>query len=200
MIEVRIHGRGGQGAVIASKILAKAAHYEGWDVQVFPQFGVERRGAPVVAFLRIKRGTIRIRTHVYTPDHIMVLDPALLNYVDVTNGLKKGGWIVMNAGWPPDVPELVSKWRLATVPASEIAFSHGVGTKTQPIVNTAMVGAFLRVVPIASKDAMIKAIQELIPIKTEANIEAALESYEKVQMSVNPITQDIMNYYEHVTM
>jgi len=92
MIEVRIHGRGGQGAVIASKVLAAAVFKEGRYVQSVPALGVERRGTPVAAFSRIDEEPMRIRCQIHHPDHVMVLDPSLMDVADVAAGLKEGGW------------------------------------------------------------------------------------------------------------
>ncbi|MEM4598264.1 MAG: 2-oxoacid:acceptor oxidoreductase family protein, partial [Candidatus Diapherotrites archaeon] len=89
--EVRIHGRGGQGAVTSSQVLAVAAFYDGKYCQAFPSFGVERRGAPVEAFTRISDKPILVRNHVYFPDFVLVLDPTLADCVDVSKGLKKDG-------------------------------------------------------------------------------------------------------------
>ena len=96
MIEIRFHGRGGQGAVVASNILAEAAFMEGKDVCSFPFFGVERRGAPVTAFTRVDSRPIRVKSGIYAPDHVIVLDPSLLKAVDVLAGLKKGGIVLVN--------------------------------------------------------------------------------------------------------
>lgn len=92
MIEVRIHGRGGQGAVIASKVLAAAVFKRGRYVQSFPALGVGRRGAPVAAFARIDGEPVRIRCQICHPDHVMVLDPSVKEVVNVTAGLKEGNW------------------------------------------------------------------------------------------------------------
>ncbi|RPJ07857.1 MAG: pyruvate ferredoxin oxidoreductase, partial [Deltaproteobacteria bacterium] len=97
MLEIRFHGRGGQGTVVATILLAKAFFQAGYYVQSFPLFGVERRGAPVEAYLRLARQQIWCRTNVYTPDHIVVQDRTLLQGIDVTQGLKPGGWILINA-------------------------------------------------------------------------------------------------------
>jgi 2-oxoacid:acceptor oxidoreductase gamma subunit (pyruvate/2-ketoisovalerate family) len=180
MIEIRIHGRGGQGAVVASQILAKAAFLEGRYVQAFPQFGVERRGAPVLAFARVSDEPIRLRTHVYHPDHVIVLDPALMDYVDVTTGLDPKGWIVINSPLPPESFPLNESWNLATVAATAIAARHGIGTKTQPIVNTTMVGAFARVTGLVRLEHLERAIGESVPARAEANQEANREAYESV--------------------
>jgi 2-oxoisovalerate ferredoxin oxidoreductase gamma subunit len=97
MIEIRIHGRGGQGAVVASRMLVTAAAKEGKKVQAFPTFGSERRGAAVAAFARVDGEKIRIHSEVYTPDCVIVLHPVLYKTVDVTAGLKQGGWIIINS-------------------------------------------------------------------------------------------------------
>ena len=106
MIEIRIHGRGGQGAVIASEVLASAFFKEGKFVQAFPAFGAERRGAPVAAFARVDDQPIRIRHFIYEPDHIIILDPTLIESTQVDSGLKEGGWIIINTDRPPKVRAL----------------------------------------------------------------------------------------------
>jgi len=181
MVEVRIHGRGGQGAVIASEILATASFYDGKFCQSFPAFGVERRGAPVTAFTRIDDEAIRIRTQIYAPDHIIVLDQTLLiEGVEVTGGLKDGGWAVVNSrkdlqGFPG-----FDKYRVATVDANSIAVSHGVGSPTAPVVNTTILGAFARVTGLVTIDSVIRAIKEIVPAKRDENALAAKEASEKV--------------------
>ena len=102
MIEIRFHGRGGQGAVVASRLLAVAAAGEGKDVQSFPFFGVERRGAPVTAFTKIDSGRIYVKSMIYEPDYVVVMDPSLLTAVDVTSGLKEDGVLLVNSGRSPE--------------------------------------------------------------------------------------------------
>ena len=97
MIEIKILGRGGQGAVTASQILAIAAFYDGKQSQAFPNFGVERRGAPAMAFARIDDKQINIRAHVYNPNIVLVLDASLIQAVNITEGLKKNGKIIVNS-------------------------------------------------------------------------------------------------------
>jgi len=110
-----------------------------------PVFGSERRGAPVEAYIRIDTAKIFVRSNVYTPDHVVVQDPRLLNIIDVTKGLKPGGWVLLNSpGMPADSGRFAG-FRLACVDASRIALEHGLGGRTQPITNTAMMGAFARV-------------------------------------------------------
>ena len=181
MVEVRIHGRGGQGAVIASEILATASFYDGKFCQSFPAFGVERRGAPVTAFTRIDDKAIRMRTQIYAPDHIIVLDQSLpIEGVEVTGGLKDGGWVVVNSrkdlrGFPG-----FQRYRVATVDANSIAVSHGVGTSTAPVVNTTILGGFARVTGLVTIDSVIRATKEIVPAKRDENALAAQEAYEKV--------------------
>lgn len=183
MIEVRIHGRGGQGAVIASKVLADAAFREGRYVQSFPSFGVERRGAPVAAFTRIDDRPVRIRCQIYTPDHVMVLDPSLMQVVDVTAGLKEGGWILINSEQAPESFRLPSTFRVATVDANRIAIKYRLGPRTAPIVNTAILGAFARITGIVSLEAVTEAVRAAVPIKPEDNVAATREAYEMVLMN-----------------
>jgi 2-oxoacid:acceptor oxidoreductase gamma subunit (pyruvate/2-ketoisovalerate family) len=177
MRELRVHGRGGQGAVIASKVLAVALFREGYQVQSFPAFGVERRGAPVTAFLRLSHAPIRLRCEVAAPDDLIVLDPTLIGAIDITAGLRAGGGILINSDQPPAAyAELGARFRVATVDASALAAAHGIGSRTQPIVNTAILGAFASWSGLVSLDAVCAAIAEEVPVRAEANIAAAREA------------------------
>lgn len=177
MRELRIHGRGGQGAVIASKVLAVAIFREGRQVQSFPAFGVERRGAPVTAFLRMSDAPIRLRCEVREPRDLIVLDPTLIGAVDVTAGLAADGGILINSEHEPEsYPQLLARFRVATVDASGIAARHGIGSRTQPIVNTAILGAFAAFSGLVSLDAVCAAIREEMPIRPDANVAAAREA------------------------
>jgi len=180
MIEIRFHGRGGQGAVVASKILASALFKEGKSVQSFPSFGVERRGAPVMAFLRVDDQPIRLRTNVYHPDHVVVLDSTLIEVVDVTSGLRADGWIILNSDHHPGQFKGFTSFRVATVDASRIAVENGLGSRTQPIVNTAILGAFSRVTDLVGIDAVVGAIEEAAPSKKQENIRAAQQAHKTV--------------------
>lgn len=184
MIEIRFHGRGGQGAVVASQILAEAAFREGFYVQSFPQFGVERRGAPVTAFLRIagKDEKLFVRSNIYEPDHVIILDPTLLQSVDVLEGLKKGGVVLVNSPDPPESLDVPEEYKIATVDASSIAVKHKLGTPTQPIVNTAILGAFVRATNIVSLENLLLAIESKAPVKKEENKEAAKEAFESTKI------------------
>lgn len=181
MIEIRFHGRGGQGAVIASKVLAVAAFKEGRYVQAFPSFGVERRGAPVMAFTRIDHKPIRIKCQIYEPDHIVVLDPTLLEAVDVTAGLKEGGWVIINSEREPAAFNLPKGFRVATVDANSIAIKHKLGPKSAPIVNTAILGAFAKATGIVGLEALAEAVREAVPLNPGGNVAATREAYYSVK-------------------
>src|SRR5512137_2674586 len=136
MIEIRFHGRGGQGAVVASKVLAVAFFHEDLFVQSFPAFGVESRGAPIMAFLRVDHQPIQLRVNIYEPNHIIVLDPTLIGAIDVTLGLKQNGWVVINSHQSPEAFSDLKGFRTATVDATSVAIRNGLGSRTNPIVNT----------------------------------------------------------------
>ncbi len=180
MIEIRTHGRGGQGAVIASEILAEAFFRENKFVQAFPAFGVERRGAPVVSFTRVSDGEIRERCEIYEPDHLIVLDPVLLDTVNVTAGLKPGGWIIVNTNRDLSGVESLRGFRVATVDANKIALKYGLGSRSAPIVNTAIVGAFAGATKLVGKQAVLEAVEEFVPLRKENNRKAAEEAYQSV--------------------
>jgi 2-oxoacid:acceptor oxidoreductase gamma subunit (pyruvate/2-ketoisovalerate family) len=176
MQEIRFHGRGGQGTVVASIILAKAFFSAGYYVQSFPVFGVERRGAPVEAYLRLDTEKILVRCNVYTPDHVVVQDIKLLENVPVTGGLKAGGWILINAAAQPENLDIFSGFRLAWVDATAIAIQNQLGTRTHPIINTAIIGAFARILEIPPMEMICDAIEEEIHTKPEQNPEQNIQA------------------------
>lgn len=180
MIEVRFHGRGGQGAVVASIILAEAAFREGKYVQAFPYFGVERRGAPVTSFTRIDKNPIKIKSQVYNPNYIIVLDPTLMDVTDVTSGLSKDGVILINSDKDPKYYNL--SFKTATVDATSIAIENKLGSKMAPIVNTSILGAFAKISDEVMLESIILAINESVPSKKEENIKAAKQAYDKTIM------------------
>jgi 2-oxoacid:acceptor oxidoreductase gamma subunit (pyruvate/2-ketoisovalerate family) len=174
MRELRFHGRGGQGAVIASKVLATALFLENKSVQAFPAFGVERRGAPVTAFLRTSDGPILLRCEITRPDGLVVLDSTLIAAVDVAAGLQDGGFILINSeGGPEAFPRLAERFRVGTVDASEVARQFSLGSKNQPIVNTAILGAFAEFSGMVSLESVCRAIETDVPYKTADNVAAA---------------------------
>ena len=170
MIEIRFHGRGGQGAVTAAKILAKAAFYDGKYSQGFPFFGVERRGAPVMAFTRIDDKKIIIRSQIYNPDYVIVQDPTLLDAVNVVEGLKEEGIVVINT----TKENLDLGFKTYTIDATGIALDVlGV-----PIVNTTMLGAFVGATKLISLESLKRAILDTFKGKLgEKNAKAAEVAY-----------------------
>lgn len=181
MIEIRFHGRGGQGAVTAANILAMAAFREDKDVQAFPYFGVERRGAPVTAFTKIDDKPVRIKSQIYEPDYVVVLDASLIKAVNVSQGLKSGGILLINTEKKPqDIKDINA--RIATVDATRIAVKHGLGSKESPIVNTAILGALAGATGIVKIESIVEAILESAPAKRKENAEAAKEAYEAVMV------------------
>ena len=190
MRELRIHGRGGQGAFVASKVLASALFAEGRSVQSFPAFGVERRGAPVTAFLRFSDGPILLRCEIQAPDDLIILDPTLIKAIDVTQGLKAGGSILINSDRPPETyANLAKRFTVSLVDASAIARRHGLGSKTQPVVNTAILGAFAATSEIVGLEALCAAIAEAVPSKPEQNVEAAREAARSIVKLDKPEVQ-----------
>jgi 2-oxoacid:acceptor oxidoreductase gamma subunit (pyruvate/2-ketoisovalerate family) len=179
MIEIRFHGRGGQGTVVASKILADAITKEGNYVQAYPEFGVERRGAPVYAFIRIDDKPIYDKSRIYEPDHVVVVEPTLIEAIEVTKGLKEGGWIIVNSDKKPEELYFPDKYKVATVDATDIALRHNLGTRAAPIVNTAIVGAVVKILGLARIESVLEAVREGVPIKPEENVKAAREAFEK---------------------
>ncbi len=181
MLEIRIHGRGGQGGVIASKVLAEALFREGWDVQAFPAFGVERRGAPVAAFVRADLKPIRLRCQVEKPDALIILDPTLLDDPGTLTGLSPEGWVVVNTELEPGALPIPLAFRVAAVDAGGIAIRHGLGSASAPIVNTAILGAFARATGAVSLPALRTAIATAVPAKAAQNAAAAAEAFSRTR-------------------
>lgn len=178
--EIRIHGRGGQGAVTAAQLLAHAAFLEGKWVQAFPYFGAERRGAPVKAFARISDEPILVHSQIYDPDYVIILSRNLMRVVNVTEGLKKDGVILMNTTKKPEDTNLKG-WRIATVDATGIAIELGLLVAGFPVVNTAIVGAFAKATGELKLETSLKTIRERWSGSTgEKNAKAAELAYERL--------------------
>jgi pyruvate ferredoxin oxidoreductase gamma subunit len=177
MKELRIHGRGGQGSVTAAELIATAAFEGGVFAQAFPMFGVERRGAPVQAFVRFADKRIRLRSQIYEPDYIIVQDSTLIVDVNVFAGMKKGGIAIVNTekpgGWT--VPEGV---RVITVDATGIALE----TLGVPITNTSLMGAFAAASGEITMEAMEHAIRHRFSEDiARKNIEAVRRAFTRVK-------------------
>jgi pyruvate ferredoxin oxidoreductase gamma subunit len=170
-IEIRWHGRGGQGAVTSAELLAKAAINEGKYAQAFPAFGAERRGAPVLAFDRVSsKVPIRVRAEITVPDVVVVLDFSLLRVVNVTTGLNEKGTLVINSRKTLAEVEadFGNKWRLAVIDATKIA-REVLGV---PIVNTTMLGALLKAIAIIKLESLFEPLRERFGRLAERNIKA----------------------------
>lgn len=183
MVEIRIHGRGGQGVVSAADMFAMAAFSEGHYAQAFPSFGSERTGAPVVSYCRISDDPIRTREPVLEPDILIVQDPTLLAVIDVFAGIRPGGFAIINSTKPveqlalAELPDGGEQVRIITVPASEIAKKH-VG---RPLPNAALMGA----VAAATGLMRLESVQEAIRHRffghiAESNVVAAADAYDYV--------------------
>jgi len=177
LLEIRWHGRGGQGAVTSAELLARAAISEGKYAQAFPSFGPERRGAPVLAFDRVDaRKPVRVRADIAEPDVVVVLDPGLLPIANVTSGLKKDGLVIINTR--KTTAEIRSefgiKGKLATVDATKIA-REKLGV---PIVNTTMLGALIKATGVVKLESLKEPIEKRFGRIAERNITAMKQAFE----------------------
>ena len=170
--EIRIHGRGGQGAVTAAELIAVAAFYDGKFSQAFPNFGVERRGAPVMAYVRISEEPIRLREQVYTPDYLIIQDPTLITTTpEILSGLDNCSGILINSE-KTEWPEFKGK-KVLIVPATKIALDK-IG---KPFFNTALVGAFAAMSGIVTMESLKKAVKERFTSDVaDKNIEAMISA------------------------
>jgi pyruvate ferredoxin oxidoreductase gamma subunit len=179
LVELRWHGRGGQGAVTSAELLAQAAISEGKYAQAFPSFGPERRGAPVQAFNRIdSQQPVRIRADITEPDVVVVLDPSLLTIVNVASGLKKEGMVIVNTKKTADQirAEFHINNRVATIDANRIA-REVLGV---PIVNTTMLGAIIKTTGVTKKESLKAPLEKRFGRLGERNIKAMETAFEEV--------------------
>jgi len=177
IIEIRWHGRGGQGAITAAKIVASAAFESGYPgVVMAPTFGTERRGAPIFTSLKLSKKKIRDLSPIVTPDMVVVLDQMLLAEADVTNGLKSGGLFVLNTTDSPDAYKDIDA-RVATVDITSIAVEAGL---PKGVVNSGVIGAFVKASGLVDIDLAAEFIQkEFAGKKPENNVKAAMLAYDR---------------------
>ncbi|MBN2380540.1 2-oxoacid:acceptor oxidoreductase family protein [candidate division WOR-3 bacterium] len=188
--EVRWHGRGGQGAKTAALLFGEAAMETGKYIQAFPEYGPERTGAPVKSFNRLSDGPIRVHTQVINPDVVVVLDASLLECLDVTEGIKEGGTLLINT--QESVNELKKKlaktegYKLAIVDASKIAME----LLKRDVPNTVMLGAMVKVTGALDWDSALASIEEKLNSKfrgrkeiIEGNIKAIKRAYDEVKVA-----------------
>jgi pyruvate ferredoxin oxidoreductase gamma subunit len=175
MIEIRLHGRGGQGAVTANEILAEAAYYDGKYAQAIPMYGTERRGAPVTAFLRLDNVRVRERDLVHEPDIVVILDPLLSQRPACIEGLKKGGLVIANYPYPAEKIPLGGDFKITSIDATQIAMD----TLGRPITNTAILGAFSKATGLIRMESIEKAVMHRFPGRMgEMNVNAVRKAYE----------------------
>lgn len=186
LVEVRWHGRGGQGAVTAGKVLAEAALDAGLYFQAFPEYGPERMGAPIQAFTRISDHPVDLHCQIEEPDVVVVLDPTLLGTVKVTEGLKPDGILLVNTGASPaEIREQLNlrTGRVFTVDASRIAIE----TLGREITNTPMLGALVKATGLFEVDAIVEQTRQRFAKKhmkadiVEANAAAIRRAAEEVK-------------------
>ncbi len=184
MLQVRFHGRGGQGVVTAAEMLSIAAFEQGRHAMAFPSFGSERTGAPVVAFCRIDDREIRLREPILAPDVLIIQDSTLLHQVDVFQGLQPDGYVLINSTCSFDelgVGDIARKFRherLTNVPATEIAMEH----LGRPVANAVLLGGFAALSGLITLDAVSHAIRDKFSGKVaDGNVAAAAEAYEYIK-------------------
>jgi len=183
VIEIRIHGRGGQGGVTLAKLISTSRFLQGLSVQAFGLYAAERSGAPIQAFCRYSEEPITNRNLIYEPDHIIVLDPTLVGPSIVT-GLKAGGWILINSPQPPEeFADQFTHDRIATIDATTIARDNNLGTRSVPIVNTALAGAIAKLLEFPLHE-MCAALEHLG--FRGSNLTAAARAYEEVLLLDTP--------------
>jgi pyruvate ferredoxin oxidoreductase gamma subunit len=180
MFQVRFHGRGGQGVVTAAELLSYAAFLEGKHAQAFPSFGSERTGAPVVSFCRVDDKEIRLREPVLAPDALIVQDPTLFKAIDLFQGLRPNGYLLVNT--TRNFADLHVEGQAATLPAghartvaaSELALRH-IG---RPLPNAALLGAFAALTGLVEFESVAAAIRHTFSGKVgEANVAAAHDAH-----------------------
>jgi pyruvate ferredoxin oxidoreductase gamma subunit len=184
MLEVRIHGRGGQGVVTAAELLSVSAFLDGHEAQAFPSFGSERMGAPVMAFCRISDAPIRLREPVTKPDAVIIVDATLLHHVDLFAGLSPEGYVLINSSRSlaelgvSDVVDRQPPGHVTAIDATEIARGH----LGRPLPNVCLLGAFAALTRAVSPSSIDTAVRERFMGKVaEANIRAAREAFATTQ-------------------
>ncbi|MHA1797850.1 MAG: 2-oxoacid:acceptor oxidoreductase family protein [Candidatus Helarchaeota archaeon] len=182
LIEIRWHGRGGQGAITAAQILAETASiYEDKWVTASPSFGAERRGAPIIASTRISNSKIQIRSQIISPDIIVVLDPTLVKDVNITAGLKDDGIIVLNSPKLPSELKIDQKYKIFTCDCTKIALELDLIASGQVVLNTPILGALIKAKGLVTLENLKVVIQEHFPNDNGKNAKAAQEAYEQTK-------------------
>ncbi len=185
MFEFRLHGRGGQGIVVAASIFAEAVFLEGFYARAFSLFGAERRGAPVTAFIRVSKDRLMPRSRIYQPDYVVVFDSTITGSTLIA-GLKDEGTLLVNGGesWDDNLTGILgpdNRYQIKTVDATQIAWKHKLAIGSFPMVNTVMLGAMGRISGLTSLENLISSIKKRVSASIDANISAVTEGYERVK-------------------
>ena len=173
MIEIKFRGRGGQGAVVASEILGRAFFLEGKYPQCFSLFGGERRGAPVVGFLRVDEEPILLKCQIEHPDQMIIFDLSLTGEKEISDDLKPNGTILINSNKEIDFFKNLGGYRIGLIDAGPIARKAGLGGT----FNTAMLGAYISLTHLVKMETLIEAVRRMVPAKIEENVVAVKEAY-----------------------
>lgn len=178
MKEIRIHARAGQGAITTASLLGYTYFLKGMYPNAFPNFGAARMGAPMNAFVRVDSKPVRLRSQIYEPDFIIIVDATLTRGFNCFSGLKEKGIAIINENEGVDIPKLNARQKVFVIPANDIAMK----TIGRPLGNTALIGAFSAATGELSLDAVLEAIKKRFSGKTqETNIEAAKQGFEFVK-------------------
>jgi 2-oxoacid:acceptor oxidoreductase gamma subunit (pyruvate/2-ketoisovalerate family) len=183
-LEIRWHGRGGQGAITAAKIIAQAAYLKGYKgVTAAPSFGAERRGAPVSASTRISHQPVLVVSQVENPDIVVVLDHTLLTYPDVSKDIVKNGWLIVNSPFPPKDLPIKGEFNIATADATRICEDLGIVVAGLVVVNTAILGALVKATKIVDLSTLERVVRERFSRNSvERNITAIIKTYETTRI------------------
>ncbi len=178
MIEIKFKGRGGQGVVIASEILGRGFFTEGKYPQCFSLFGSERRGAPVFGFLRVDKEPILLKCQIKRPDQLVIFDLSLMEESEVHQELKPGGTLLINTNKEIDSFRGLRQFKIGLIDVGAIARKAGIGG----VLNTTLLGAYASLTHLVRKETLIEVVRQMISIRTESNIEALREAYDKVRI------------------
>jgi 2-oxoacid:acceptor oxidoreductase gamma subunit (pyruvate/2-ketoisovalerate family) len=178
MIEIKFRGRGGQGAVVASEILGRAFFLEGKYPQCFSLFGGERRGAPVVGFLRVDEEPILLKCQIYHPDQLIIFDFSLIDEMEVLQELNPSGSLLINTHKGIDSFKKLRRFRIGLIDAGSIARSLGLGAT----FNTAMLGAYVRLTNLIAMETLTETVKAMAPARKEENVEAVREAYNQAKI------------------
>lgn len=184
VIKIRIHGRGGQGVVMAAQMISAAAFHEGLFSRSFATYGIARRGSPVTSFAMVGERNEMTRSKIYEPDCVIVLDPRLPRVLNVLEGIRQNGTLIQNTAKSPgealEAPKSgVKRLRVGVVDATSIALR----VLGSPVTNTATLGAFARVTEMVSLDSMLKAVERSFKGElVEKNLAATRLGYDEVRV------------------